>query len=32
MAPIDFARELFLALDVYEEPVLDAWSLTISTP
>lgn len=30
-APIDFAREIFLALDVYDEPVLDAWFGLYST-
>jgi len=24
-APLDFAREIFVALDAYEKPVLDAW-------
>ena len=24
-APIDFAREIFVALNIYEQPVLDAW-------
>lgn len=25
MAPLEFAREVFAALEVYDEPVLDAW-------
>jgi hypothetical protein len=31
MAPIDFAREIFLAHVVYDEPVLDAWYGLYST-
>jgi hypothetical protein len=30
-APIDFAREIFVALDIYDKPVLDAWYALHST-
>ena len=30
-APIEFAREIFLALDAYDKPVLDAWFGLYST-
>jgi hypothetical protein len=30
-APVDFAREIFAALDLYEKSVLDAWYGLFST-